>query len=200
MLISIVQEIVRLNAKYMINIAASRGLFGGESAGSKEGKKSQGGRPQRKKLDLQRQTSGSPLLVRAVSRRLELERISAPTQASVLRRATAPGKRSSGSLQQGTSSSSICPRHQNHFQHEFTSVVGINPKMAAQIRRQDAIKWWRETARYIIMSGFNFELDQNLADRRLRPPLKLSRTRPYYKVPLRVNIASIQFDGPNEVL
>lgn len=200
MLISTAQEIVRLNAKYMISIAASRGLFGGESGGSNESKKSQSGRPQRKKPDLQRQTSGSPLLIRPKSRQLEMERIAAPTQASILRRATGPGKSSSGNLQQGTWSSTTCPRHQNHFQHEFTSVVGINPKMVAQIRRQDARKWWREAARHIVVFGFDCKLDQNSANRCMRPPLKLSRTRPYYKVPLRVNVASIQFDEPNELL
>jgi hypothetical protein len=191
---------VRLNAKYMINIAASRGLFGGESGGPKEVKKSQSGRPQRKKPDLQRQTSVSPLLVRPQSRRLEMGRIAAPTQASMLRRVTGPGRRSSGNFQQGTWPSTICPRHQNHFQHEFTSVVGISPKMVAQVRRQDIRQWWRETIKYIIVFGFNFELDQNSADRCMRPPLKLSRTRPYYKVPLRVNVASIQFDDSNEFL
>jgi hypothetical protein len=127
-------------------------------------------------------------------------RIAAPTQASILRRATGPGKRSSGNLQQATWPSTICPRHRNHFQHEFTSVVGISPKMVAQIRRQDARKWWREAAKYIMVFGFDFEHDQNSADRRMRPPLKLSRTKTYYKVPLRVNVASIQFDGPNKCL
>ncbi|PNF21705.1 hypothetical protein B7P43_G10336 [Cryptotermes secundus] len=194
------KEVVRLNAKYMINIAASRGLFGGETGGSKEAKKSQSGRPQRKKPDLQRQTSGTPLLIRPTSRRVEMERIAAPTQASISRRATGPGKISSGNFQQGTWSSTICQRHQNHFQHEFTPVVGINPKMVAQIRRQDARKWWREAARHIIVFGFNFELDQNSVDRYMRPRLKLSRTKPYYKVPLRVNVASIQFDDPNKFL
>jgi hypothetical protein len=129
-----------------------------------------------------------------------MERISAPTQASIMRRVTDPGKHSSGNLQQGTWSSTTCPRHQNHFQHELTSIVGLNHKMVAQLRRQDARKWWREAARYIIVFGFNYELDQNSGDRCMRPPLKLSRTRPYYKVPLRVNVASIQFDDPNEFL
>jgi hypothetical protein len=72
--------------------------------------------------------------------------------------------------------------------------------MVAQVRRQDARKWWRETARYIIMFGFNLGVDQNSRDRCLRPPLKLSRTRPYHKVPLSVSVASIQFDDPNEYL
>jgi hypothetical protein len=198
--VSTVQEVVRLNAKYMINIAASRGLFGDKDGVPKESKKSQSGRQQRRKPELQQSTSGSPLMIRPKSRRLEIERFAAPTQASVLRRAAGPGKRPSGSLQQGTVPYSSCPRHQNHFRHEITSCVGMNPKMVAQIRRQDARKWWREAAGYVIMRGFSLQRDQNSTDRCLRPSLKLSRTSPYCKVPLRVSVASIQFDETDEFL
>jgi hypothetical protein len=76
----------------------------------------------------------------------------------------------------------------------------MNPKMVAQIRQQDARKWWREAAGYVIMRGFNLQRDQNSADRRSTPVLKLSRTRPYYKVPLHIGVASIQFDDIDELL
>jgi hypothetical protein len=189
---------VRLNAKYMINIAASRGLFGdNEGASTKEIKKAQTGRQQRRKPDLQRSTSGSPLLIRPQSRRLELQRFTAPTQASILRRASSPGKRLAGGYQPGAPPPSPCPRHQDHCRHDCSPVVRIHPKMVAQIRRQDARNWWREAAGYVVMCGFDLERAHNPADRCSRPALKLSRTRPYYKVPLHISVASIQLDESN---
>jgi hypothetical protein len=192
-----VQEIVRLNAKYMINIAESRGLFG-ECGASKETKKSQSGRQQRKKPELQQPTSGSPTLVRPKSRRVEIERIAAPTQASILRRVTNRGKRSSGNVHKAASCSSSCPRHQNHLQHEATSTVRLNPKMVAQLRRQDVKRWWAEAARHILTFGFSFDNGKNSSNELLKPPLKLTRTKPYSKIPLPVNVTLILFNDPQE--
>jgi hypothetical protein len=191
--ISTVQEIVRLNAKYMINIAESRGLFG-ECGVSKESKKSQSGRQQRKKPEQQQSTSGSPALARSISRRLEIERIAAPTQASILRRVTKPEKCPSGNVQIAPSSCTSCPRHQNHLQHEATSIVRLSPKVVAQIRRQDVKRWWAEAARHILNFGFSFEHSQNSSNELLKPPLKLTRSKIYSKIPLPVNVTLIQFD------
>ena len=198
--ISTVQEIVRLNAKYMINIAESRGLFG-ECGVSKESKKSQSGRQQRKKPEIQQQpTSDIPTLARPKSRRLEIERIAAPTQASILRRVTHRGKRSSGNVHKTASTLSSCPRHQNHLRHEATSIVRLNPKVVAQLRRQDVKRWWVEAARHILTFGFSFDKGQNSPTELLKPPLKLTRTKPYSKIPLPVNVTLIQFDDPQEFL
>ncbi|XP_069681208.1 putative methyltransferase NSUN7 [Periplaneta americana] len=193
------KEIVRLNAKYMINIAESRGLFGGEG-GTKEGKKSASGR-QRKKPELQRSTSASPPLLRPKGRRskFEIERIAAPTHASILRRVTDPGKRASGDLQDAASSSSAtscCQRHQNHLQHETLSTIGVNPKVVAQIRRQDARRWWGEAARHVLTYGLNEEQsvqDQNQISESVKPLLKLTRSRPNGKVPFPISVRSIEF-------
>ena len=192
--ISAVQEIVRLNAKFMINIAESRGLFG-ESGVSKDSKKSQSGRQQRKKPEIQQQApSDSPTLARPKSRRLEIERIAAPTQASILRRVTSRGKCSSGNVHKVASTLSSCPRHQNHLRHEATSIVRLNPKVVAQLRRQDVKRWWAETARHILTFGFRLEKGQNSPTELLKPPLKLTRTKPYSKVPLQANVTLIEFD------
>jgi hypothetical protein len=188
-----------LNAKYMINIAESRGLFG-ECGVSKESKKSPSGRQPRKKHELQQPISGSPTLVRPRSRRLEIERIAAPTQASILRRVTSRGKYSSGSVHKASSNSSSCPRHQNHIQHEATSTVRLNPKVVAQLRRQDVKRWWAEAARHILTFGFKFNNGQNSSNELLKPPLKLTRTKPYSKIPLPVSVTLIQFDDPQECL
>lgn len=191
---------MRLNAKYMINIAESRGLFG-ECGVSKESKKSQSGRQQRKKTEIQQQpTSGSPILARPKSRRLEFERIAAPTQASILRRVTHRGTRSSGNDHTAASTLSFCPRHQNHLRHEATSIVRLNPKVVAQLRRQDVKRWWAEAARHILTFGFSFDKDRNSPTELLKPPLKLTRTKPYSKIPLPVNVTLIQFDDPQEFL
>jgi len=193
---------VRLNAKYMINIAESRGLFGGEGGVSKEGKKSQSGRQQRKKPDLQRSGSDSPPLIRPKSQqfKLEIERIAAPTQASIMRRATYQETLPSGCPQEETSSSSTgscCPRFQNHFQHEG---IGFNRKLDAQIRRQDVRKWWMETATFILTFGFSLASDQYLPDENSRPRLKLTRTRPCARIPFPMSIQTIKFDDPHENL
>lgn len=176
-----------MNAKYMISIAESRGLFGGEGGVSKESKKSQSGRQQRKKPDLQRSASGSPPMIRPKSRRLnvELDRIAAPTCASILRRATCPG-----SLQQGTF---CCPRHRRHFQQEGTTTAGVSAQEAAQIRRQDARRWWVEATRHIVTFGFNIAHGHNPSD---RPRLKLTRTLSRYRTLFPVSVRSVEFDDP----
>jgi len=183
----------------MINIAESRGLFG-ECGVSKESKKSQSGRQQRKKPEIQQPTSDSPTLARPKSRRLEIERIAAPTHASLLRRVTHRGKRSSGNVHKAASTFSSCPRHQNHLRHEATSIVRLNPKVAAQLRRQDVKRWWAEAARHILKFGFSFDKGQNSLTELLKPPLKLTRTKPYSKVPLPVSVTLIHFDNPQEFL
>ncbi|PSN54872.1 hypothetical protein C0J52_12418 [Blattella germanica] len=197
------KEIVRLNAKYMINIAESRGLFGGEGSGSKEGKKS-AGRQHRKKPELQRSGSASPPLIRPRSRRkVEVDRIAAPTQASILRRATDPGKRGLGSLQDSSGLLQpviCCPRHQTHLQQDSAAMIGTNPKLAAQIKRQDARRWWGEAAKHIMMFGFNIDLEEPdaPADEIEKPILKLTRTRPNGRVPFPISVTSLQFDKPQE--
>lgn len=184
----------------MINIAESRGLFG-ECGVSKESKKSQSGRQQRKKPAIQQQpTSDNPPLTRPKSRRIEIERIAAPTQASILRRVTNWGKRSTGSVHKAASTLTSCPRHQNHLRHEATSIVRLNPKVVAQIRRQDVRRWWAEAVRHILTFGFSFDKGQNSPTELLKPPLKLTRTKPYSKIPLPVNVTLIQFDDTQEFL
>jgi len=184
----------------MINIAESRGLFG-ECGVSKESKKSQSGRQQRKKPEIPQQpTSDSPTLARPKSRRLEIERIAAPTQASILRRVTHRGKRSSGNVHKTASTFSSCPRHQKHLRHAATSIVRLNPKVVAQIRRQDIRRWWAEAARHILTFGFSFDEGQNSPNEILKPPLKLTRTKPYSKIPLPVSVTFIHFDDPQEFL
>jgi len=184
----------------MINIAESRGLFG-ECGVSKEGKKSQSGRQQRKKPEIQQQpTSDSSTLPRPKSRRIEIDRIAAPTQASILRRVTHRGRRSSGNVLKAASTLSSCPRHQNHLRHEATSIVRLNSKLVAQLRRQDIKRWWAEAARHILTFGFSFDKDQNSPTELLKPPLKLTRTKPYSKIPLAVSVTLIQFDDPQEFL
>lgn len=179
---------MRLNAKYMINIAESRGLFGGEGAVSKDSSKSQSGRQQPKKSGLQRSTSGTPPLIRTDSRRLqlEIERIAAPTFASILRRATFPGN------VQGTAFR--CLRHRHRSKREATRTFGVSPKIIAKIKREDARRWWVEAARHVMMFGFSLALCQNVFDESLRPRLKLTRTRPWYRTPLPVSVTSIYFD------
>ncbi|KAJ9581286.1 hypothetical protein L9F63_023536, partial [Diploptera punctata] len=192
------KEIVRLNAKYMINIAESRGLFGGETGSGKEGKKT-AGRQHRKKPELQRSESGSPIPVRPKSRRFkfEVDRIAAPTHASILRRSTA----CSGSSQDSSSLHSVipCVRHQTHLQQEGNVTVRINPKVAAQVRRQDARRWWAETAQHLLSFGFNVDRKDSL-DESEKPSLKLTRSRPNGKVPFPVTVTSLKFDTTQSVL
>ncbi|KDR23735.1 Putative methyltransferase NSUN7 [Zootermopsis nevadensis] len=184
------KEIVRLNARYMIDIAESRGLFGGEGGGPKEHTKSQSGRQQQKKPELRRSTSGSPPSCRPKSRRLqlEIERIAAPTYASILRRATYPGSHQEATF--------CCQRHHHHFQHDGAHTVGISPKMAAQIRRQDARRWWVEAAKYIVKFGFRLAHGHSLSDEGFRPRLKLTRSGLRYRTLFPLSVTSIDFEDP----
>ena len=179
----------------MINIAESRGLFGGEVGPDKEGKKS-AGRQHRKKVELERSESGSPPPVRPRSRRFkfEVDRIAAPTQASILRRATESSKQFSGTSQDSSSFQSVisCPRHQTHIQQAGFSSVRFNQRIAAQVRRQDARRWWGETTQHIL--AFGFHDDEEDTSESEKATLKLSRSGLNGRVPFPINVTSLKFD------
>jgi hypothetical protein len=82
------------------------------------------------------------------------------------------------------------------LQQEGASTVIVSPKMAAQIRRQDARRWWLEATRHIVTFGFRLAHVQNPSDEPFRPRLKLTRTRPRYRILFPLSVTSIEFEDP----
>ncbi|XP_059481612.1 putative methyltransferase NSUN7 isoform X2 [Neocloeon triangulifer] len=124
------QEITRLDAQYMIQIAESRGLFGGRSKKSPY--------LQRKAQKKKSETVLRDIMMRNKNKQKELEcgeRVSQPTIASMLRnsRSCSPDH------------SADCPRRAKAAERP--------PDLHARFlfnRRQDARRWWREAARRVL--------------------------------------------------
>lgn len=138
-----IQEITRLDAQYMIQIAESRGLFG---ASAKKNSPSATSRrtPRKKPPDLKQLLSQGKQKMK--DRRNEdrgpgSERISAPTVASLLRQSV-PSSGSSGSSPVNCLD---C--------HRLKRAVEPPPDLCTRYhfaRRQDARRWWSEAAQRVL--------------------------------------------------
>ncbi|RZF46255.1 hypothetical protein LSTR_LSTR013332 [Laodelphax striatellus] len=190
------KEITRLDPKYMIEMAESRGLFGSKGGG--EGGEGGGGarrREQRRKAAaaqrLQRTRSNSADANNRSKVKVELERIAAPTHASMVRDVRLGAGAGAASLE--------CPRHQLHLS-------GAHGRARSETR---ARLWWTQLAELVldlIRDRVDLAADPPPADLpRLR--LKRSRLRPVRKtntvhtprtpLPMHVNYIEFQSDDDN---
>ncbi|CAB3372655.1 Hypothetical predicted protein [Cloeon dipterum] len=132
------QEITRLDAQYMIQIAESRGLFGGRH-------KKHSPYTQRKQHKKKSDTVLRDIMMRNKNKQKEAEcgeRVSQPTIASLLRRTCS---RSSSPDRSDVITCTDCPRRAKASEPP--------PDLYARYifnRRQDARRWWSEAARRVL--------------------------------------------------
>ncbi|XP_075235079.1 uncharacterized protein LOC142332517 [Lycorma delicatula] len=167
------KEITRLDPKYMIQMAESRGLFG-----RKSDSKLKLSKDVRKKASIKLQISHSSSDTDSKYKsktKVEINRIAAPTHSSNLR-----DKRNNRiSIEE-----LICKRHVHHL----SSMSGSSKDEIIEVNFPR--KWWQELAKYIFTQGFYRDI--NL------PRLKLTRPSKY-PVRLKKRIKKVQSPFPIHV-
>lgn len=150
----------------MIDIAESRGLFGSVTSA----KKSAANRQRRRDLGAisaaAHRSSNTSNQVKRHS--VQVDRIAAPTQASLLRSVHGCWVPSAQEL------GVACPRHRSHLEES----------KVAEARRQDIRRWWREMARHIIRGVGILKLSRTILTK---------SDRCASREPLPININYIQF-------
>ncbi|XP_068082884.1 uncharacterized protein [Anabrus simplex] len=167
------KELVSLDAKYMISVAEMRGLFGGGP------KKTPSGRGYRRRELLSMRSgsgsSGASQKARGRAAKIDLERLTAPTVASMLRTA---------GFEPSEDSVVTCPRHYHHI---HSRVV-------------EARRWWWEAAHHIANMDSELRDKIGFPERDINiPVLRLTRYRkPRQRAPFPMHMCLLQFQLSGE--
>uniref|UniRef100_A0A1B6EGC3 Uncharacterized protein n=1 Tax=Clastoptera arizonana TaxID=38151 RepID=A0A1B6EGC3_9HEMI len=167
------KEITRLDPKYMIKMAESRGLFG-RSEGSKQ--KQQSGQSSKAKATLAALQNRSDSLndsKKGNKIKVEMERIAAPTRSSFLKDSRTP-----------VHVPDPCPRHAYHLSQDGKPKVKYNPRV-----------WWKELSIYLLtyLSNPDVELPPLKLTRIKKRKIKLRKIKKRIRTPFPVSVNYLEF-------
>ncbi|KAG8329309.1 hypothetical protein J6590_089596 [Homalodisca vitripennis] len=157
----------------MIQMAEARGLFGRPDNTPKVKTTGQTARAKAALAALQARSEMMEDKNRAKVK-VEMDRIAAPTRASLLRDIRPPSTRD-------------CPRYTHHLAHDGTPSVGFTPRL-----------WWRELSFYLLtlLGNPDIPLPPLRLTRRKHKPIVVKAKRPRDTFPVHVN--SIEFKSDTD--